>query len=49
MINWGSTFNTVLLGQANLQGASNYASNSWGAYQGVGQAAGNGATVIQLG
>jgi hypothetical protein len=49
MINWGSTFNTVYLGQANLQGAGNYAQNSWGAVQGVGQSAGNGATVIQLG
>ena len=49
MLNWGSTFNTAVLGQANYQGAGNVAWNSWGAYQAVGQSAGNGATVIQLG
>jgi hypothetical protein len=47
--NIGSTFNTLYLGQANYQGASNTAWNSPAAYQGIGQAAGNGATVIQLG
>ena len=49
MFNWGSTFNTAYLGQANYQGAANYAQNSWGAVQLVGQSANNGATVIQLG
>jgi hypothetical protein len=49
MLNLFSTFNTAYLGQANYQGASNYAQNSWGAMQGISQGAGNGATVIQLG
>ena len=48
-LNLGSTFNTLLLGQANYQGAANNAVWSWGAMQGVRQNAGNGAYVVQVG
>jgi hypothetical protein len=49
MLNLFSTFNTAYLGQANYQGAANVAWNSPLAYQAVGQSAGNGATIVQLG
>jgi hypothetical protein len=49
MLNWGSTFNNLYLAQGNVQSGQNYAAWSWGATQGLGQYAGNGATVVQVG